>query len=69
MEPVDNDLPPDLVADGPVRRQPAGSPYAVPLGTLTAGAYVAVTDQVQLQPDDGRVVGDAGSAVPAADPD
>ncbi len=26
------------------------NPYAVPLATLVAGAYVAVTEQVQLQP-------------------
>lgn len=28
----------------------AASPYAVPLGTLVAGAYVPVTEQVELQP-------------------
>ena len=53
MRPID-----DPADDGPeddragLRREPLGSPYAVPLGTLTAGAYVAVTDQVQEQPQD-----------------
>jgi hypothetical protein len=36
---------PDEVRD-PFR----ASPYAVPLSTLIGGAYVGVTDQVQLQP-------------------
>jgi hypothetical protein len=43
-DPEDLDLP-DEVRD-PFR----ASPYAVPLSTLIGGAYVGVTDQVQLQP-------------------
>lgn len=43
-DPEELDLP-DEVRD-PFRT----SPYAVPLSTLLAGAYVGVTDQVQLHP-------------------
>ena len=54
MRPIEDPLD-DVPEDAPelLRRQPLGSPYAVPLGTLTGGAYVAVTDQVQEQPTDG----------------
>jgi hypothetical protein len=53
MRPID-DPADDELDDGPdrPRREPLGSPYAVPLGTLTAGAYVAITDQVQEHPQD-----------------
>ena len=53
MRPIDDpaDDGPDYGPERP-RREPLGSPYAVPLGTLTAGAYVAITDQVQEQPQD-----------------
>jgi hypothetical protein len=49
-----SDDPTDDVPDGRdlPRREPLGSPYAVPLGTLTAGAYVAVTDHVHVQPQE-----------------
>jgi hypothetical protein len=54
MSPTDPTGDPDDVPDGRdlPRREPLGSPYAVPLGTLTAGAYVAVTDQVHVQPQE-----------------
>lgn len=46
---VDSDEDDD--EDGQRPPQPAMSPYAVPLGTLVAGAYVGVSDQIQVQPD------------------
>lgn len=51
MDPVD-ELPEEPLLPGPDERarQPLGSPYAVPLSTLVAGAAVAAHDQVQLVP-------------------
>ena len=56
-DPEDLDLP-DEVRD-PFR----ASPYAVPLSTLIGGAYVGVTDQVQLQPASSPHL-DSGNATP-----
>lgn len=60
-EPTDDlpfDLPEQAVPHDRKKAQPLGSPYAIPLGTLVAGAYVGVTDQVQTQPvHDGPYVG------------
>lgn len=35
----------------PPARQPFGSPYAIPLSTLVAGAAVSYHDQVIVQPE------------------
>jgi len=40
---------PDEVRD-PFRAATGPSPYAVPLTTLVGGAYVSLTEQVEVQP-------------------
>lgn len=44
------DMRPDIDPPSGPERPARYSPYAVPLSTLLAGAYVASTEQVQLQP-------------------
>lgn len=46
FEIVDPDEPTERRA-----RTPAASPYAVPLSTLIAGAYVGATEQIEVHPD------------------
>lgn len=49
--PLDEVLPPEDGPDGKPARQPLGSPFAVPLSALVAGAYVGTADQVTVHPD------------------
>lgn len=63
----DEPFPPDPVHPPQSRRDRIGSPYAVPLATLMAGALVATHDQVVLVPAVPGVPMEVGVGIPLGD--